>query len=199
MERSRQRAVDAGFWFDQVVYDSPRLGGALTGHDLDTIRSVAATEVRQAFSGLRLNLSERRDAMFRVRVAQQVRDPRFRRAVGVSGESRAVAGFGGQGTVSFYYHASNAEAYAAPADDRDAIILAIGRGIGRAAVHELAHQLLPKTPLHSPNVLSYEYRTAARAQQYYGRMEWDLAWPLLQRRYGEDNRTRFNLFESRLN
>lgn len=184
MERSRHRAIDAGFWFDQVVYESPRLGGALTAHDLGTIRAVAANEIRRAFAGLRMNLSERRDAMFRVRVVQQVRDPRFRREVGVSGESRAVAGFGGQARVSFYYHASNADAYAAPTDDRDAIIAAIGRGIGRAAVHELAHQLLPKAQLHSPNVRSYEYRSAARADQYYGEMEWDLAWPLLQRRYG---------------
>jgi hypothetical protein len=185
VERSRHRAIDAGFWFDQVAYESPRLGGVLTAHDLDTVRSVAMTEVRHAFAGLRLTLSERRDARFRVRVAQWVRDPRFNREVGVSGESRAVAGFGGQGTVSFYYHASNAEGYAAPADDRDAIIAAIGRGIGRAAVHEFAHQLLPKAPLHATtNVLSYEYRSAARVDQYYGRMEWDVAWPMLQRRYG---------------
>jgi hypothetical protein len=184
VERSRHRGIDVGFWFDQVAYESPRLGGVLTAHDLETIRSASGTEVKRAFAGLRLDLSERRDAMFRVRVAQQVRDPRFRRAVGVSGESRAVAGFGGQSTLSFYYHASNAEAYAAPADDRDAIVAAIGRGIGRAAVHELAHQLLPKAALHSTNVRSYEYRSAARAGQYYGPIEWDLAWPLLQQRYG---------------
>jgi hypothetical protein len=184
VERSRHRGIDVGFWFDQVAYESPRLGGVLTAHDLETIRSASGTEVKRAFAGLRLDLSERRDAMFRVRVAQQVRDPRFRRAVGVSGESRAVAGFGGQSTLSFYYHASNAEAYAAVADDRDAIIAAMGRGIGRAAVHELAHQLLPKAPLHSTNVRSYEYRSAARADQYYGPIEWDFAWPMLQRRYG---------------
>ena len=184
-ERSRHRAIDAGFWFDQVVYDSPRLGGVVTAQDLEAIDSIARTELTQAFAGLRLRLSDRRDATFRVRVAQSVRDPRFRRDVGVSGESRAVAGFGGQGTVSFYYHASNAEAYAPATADRAAIVAAIGRGIGRAAVHELAHQLLPKTPLHaSTNVLSYEYRSAARVDQYYGRMEWDLAWPMLQRRYG---------------
>ena len=184
VERSRQRAIDAGFWFDRVAYESPRLGGALSAHDLETIDTVARTELKDAFAGLRLRLSNRRNAMFRVRVAQALYDPRFRRDVGLSGESRAVAGFGGQATVSFYYHASNAEAYAAPADDRDAIVAAIGRGIGRAAVHELAHQLFPKAPLHSTNILSYEYRSAARVQQYYGPMEWDLAWPLLQRRYG---------------
>jgi hypothetical protein len=184
VERSRHRVIDVGFWFDQVAYESPRLGGMSTARDLDTIRAIAGTEVKQAFAGLRLNLSARRDAMFRVRVAQQVLYSRFRRAVGVSGESRAVAGFGGQSTLSFYYHASNADAYAAPTDHRDAIVAAIGRGIGRAAVHELAHQLLPKAALHSANIRSYEYRSAARADQYYGEMEWDLAWPLLQRRYG---------------
>jgi hypothetical protein len=176
------------------------LGGALTAHDVEVIDVVARSELMEAFEGLRLRLSDRRNAMFRVRVAQAVRDPRFRREVGVSGETRAVAGFGGQATVSFYYHASNAEGYAAPADDRDAIVAAIGRGIGRAAVHELAHQLLPKAALHSANIRSYEYRSEARADQYYGEMELDLAWPRLQRRYGEaeENRTRFNFFESRL-
>ena len=187
IERSKQRAIDVGFWFDRVAYESPRLGGALSAHDVEVIDVVARSELMEAFEGLRLRLSDRRNAMFRVRVAQAVHDPRFRREVGLSGESRAVAGLGGQATVSFYYHASNAEAYAASADDRDAIIAAIGRGIGRAAVHELAHQLLPKAPLHSTNILSYEYRTAARVQQYYGPMKWDLAWPELQRRYGHSS------------
>ena len=34
------------------------------------------------------------------------------------------------------------------------------------------------------NSRSYEYGYAGRAEQYYGPMEWDAAWPLLQRRLG---------------
>jgi hypothetical protein len=65
------------------------------------------------------------------------------------------------------------------------VLAAIGRGIGRAAVHEFIHQMLPTTPIHdSGNARSYEYASAARPAQYYGAMEWDLAWPLLQKRLG---------------
>ena len=60
---------------------------------------------------------------------------------------------------------------------------AIGRGIGGAAVHELTHQLLPRAPIHdSRDPASYEYRSAARAEQYYGTLRWDIARPLLERR-----------------
>jgi hypothetical protein len=81
--------------------------------------------------------------------------------------------------------AGGAVAYAPPNADRPTIIAAIGRGIGRTAVHELTHQLLPTSPIHdSTNMRSYEYASAARAEHYYGEMEWDLAWPLLEGRLG---------------
>lgn len=65
------------------------------------------------------------------------------------------------------------------------MIEAIGRGIGRAAVHEFTHQLLPTADVHdSTDVRSYEYASAARPEQYFGNMRWSLAWPLLHRRFG---------------
>jgi hypothetical protein len=73
--------------------------------------------------------------------------------------------------------------YAPDGADRAAIIAAIGRGIGRAAVHEFAHQLLPHAPLHaSRDHASYEFHSAARPQQFFGEMHWDLAWPMLEAR-----------------
>lgn len=58
-------------------------------------------------------------------------------------------------------------------------------GIGRATVHEFVHQLLPTASIHdSTDVQSYEYASAARREQYFGEMHWDLAWPLLQERIG---------------
>jgi hypothetical protein len=181
---SKGRAAEAGFWFEDVTYQSPRLGGSITAADLATIETIARSELAEAFSGLRIAWSNRRDARFKVRVVQRLRDDRFRRQVEVAGESRAIVGFGGHGAVSFAFLASGAIAYAPDNADRDAIIDAIGTGIGRAAVHEFTHQLLPTTSIHSANVRSYEYASAARPEQYFGEMEWDTAWPLLHRRIG---------------
>ena len=64
-------------------FSSPRLGGALTGADLARIESVAVEEVRRAFAGLRLRVSTAQAARYHVRVAQEVRDARFRRPVAV--------------------------------------------------------------------------------------------------------------------
>ncbi len=65
------------------------------------------------------------------------------------------------------------------------MVEAIGRGIGRAAAHEFAHQFLGSAPIHdSKDIKSYEYGTAGRAEQYYGDMRWDIARPLLEKRIG---------------
>ena len=181
--RAEPQVADAGFWFEDVSYESPRLGSPITIAEMATIERVARSDLARAFDGLRVPLSDRRDARYRVRVVQELRDLRFRREVLVAGESRAVAGFGGQGAVSFTFLASGAVAYAADDADRGSIIEAIGRGIGRAAVQQFTHQLLPTAPIHaSTDVHSYEYQSAARRQQYFGEVHWDVAWPLLERR-----------------
>ncbi len=182
---AQQRIVDAGFWFEPVSFDSPKLGGALTADDVNRMNAIANAELTRAFTGMRIRFSDRRDATYRVRVVQQLRDLRFRRYVEIAGSSRAVSGFGGAGAVSLDMLANSALAYA-PADaDRDALVAAIGRGVGRAAVHEFVHQLLPRAPIHdSTDIASYEYLSAARPEQYYGDMHWDLAWPLLNERLG---------------
>jgi hypothetical protein len=181
---SRSRPVDAALWFDEVRFSSPRIGGALTAPDLARIERVAVDEVRRAFAGLRLRVSTAPAARYHVRVAQEVRDARFRRPVHVAGQSRAMAGLGGGGLVSFELLASGAVVYAPPELDRAALIDAIGRGVGRAAIHEFAHQLLPRAPLHaSRDRSSYEFYSAGRFEQYYGELRWDLAGPLLRDRF----------------
>ena len=176
--------ADAGFWFEDVTYDSPGIGEPLTSADLETIDVIARAELIRAFSGLRFALSRRRDATYRVRVVQRLLDRRFRRHVEVAGESLAISGLGGHGAVSFSYLASSAIAYAPAGVTRNALLEAIGKGVGRAAIHEFTHQLLPRAVIHSVNVRSYEYASAARPEQYFGDMQWDLAFPLLQRRIG---------------
>lgn len=177
--------MEAGFWFERVAFESERLGGAITAEELATIESIATSELTSAFKGLRIRFSNRRNARYHVRVVQELQDPRFLRPWGRAGQARSVDGFGGSGAVSFLFLAGGAVAYAPPNADRPTIIAAIGRGIGRTAVHELTHQLLPTSPIHdSTNMRSYEYASAARAEHYYGEMEWDLAWPLLEGRLG---------------
>jgi hypothetical protein len=184
------RTLDAGFWFEDVTYDhreamTERLGGPLTAVELATIRAVAQAEVTRAFQGLPLGLSERRDATYRVRVVQELGNIRAPRYPGPAGESRVIAGFGGQGAVNFRMLVSSAVTYA-PADaDRPAIVAAIGRGVGRTAVHEFAHQFLRNGPVDvNDDRSSYEFRSADRSEQFYGELHWGRAWPLLQRRFG---------------
>jgi hypothetical protein len=180
---SEPRVADAGFWFEDVTFASPRLGAPVTRAEVEGIERVARAELASAFAGLRVALSDRRDASYRVRVVQELRDRRFRRVVNIAGESRAVSGFGGLGAVSFDFLASGAVAYAPEGSTREAMIEAIGRGIGRSAVHEFTHQLLPTAPIHdSTDVRSYEYASATRIEQYFGELHWDLARPLLQQR-----------------
>jgi hypothetical protein len=180
-----QRSVVLGFWFEPVAYSSSGLGGPLNADELETIASVARGEITQAFAGLRVTVSERRDARYRVRVLQQLRDPRFRGEVEVAGTSRAVSMFGGDGAVNFSLLAAYAESYA-PADaDRATIVTAIGRGVGRAAVHEFVHQLLGNAEFDATqDKQTYEHGSAARREQYYGEMHWGDTWPALQRRFG---------------
>jgi len=134
---------------------------------------------------LRIAFSETGDAMYRVRVVQDLRNGIAPRYPGPAGESRSIPGVGGEGAISFRMLVSNAVAYAPAGADRRTMIAAIGKGIGRAAVHEFAHQLLGSVPIHdSTDIGSYEYESAARAEQYYGPAHWDVAWPMLRQRVG---------------
>ena len=185
---TRDRVILAGFWFEAVSYDSTEamvgpLGGPLTVADLRTIEEVARSEIVRVFAPLRITFIADRRATYRVRVVQDLRNLRAPWAPGPAAESRSVPGLGGEGAVSFRMIVSNAVAYAEAAD-RPAIITAIGKGIERAAIHEFAHQLLGTAALHSPDRASYEYESAARREQYYGELHWDVAWPVLQRRVG---------------
>ena len=185
---SRARVVDAALWFEPVTYDdseamADRLGGPITDQEMEVIRSIASTEVVEAFAGLRIAFSDRRDATYRMRVVQDLRHPTSPRYPGPSGQSRAIPGLGGEGAVSFRTLTNNAIAYAPKDADRPTIIAAIGRGIGRAAVHEFAHMLLGSAPIHdTADAESYEYDSADRREQYYGALHWDIAWPMLQDR-----------------
>lgn len=182
---SRPRDVEVGFWFEDVRFHSVRLNGEITPADVAVIEPVARRELTQAFAGLPVRFTRNRDALHRVRVIQEVRDQRFRGNWGVAGQTFSVPGLGGQSEVSFLFLASGAVAQASDEATRAELLEAIGRGIGRTAVHELTHQLLPQAPIHdSTDIRSYEYDSAARHEQYFGEMHWALARPLLEQRLG---------------
>lgn len=181
----RGRSVEAGFWFEDVAFRSPRLGGSLTAEDMALVERTARAEIDRAFAGLRIRVGDNRRARYHVRVVQAVLDARMRWPVNVAGQSRGMSGFGGSGLVNFDVLAGGAIVYAPDSFDRVALVEAIGRGVGRAAVHELTHLLLPRAPIHrSRDKASYEYYAAGRAEQYLGDARWDLAGPLLRQRLG---------------
>lgn len=188
--QSMRRVVDAGLWFESVTFDdseveADRLGGGVTAAEMTRIEAVAIEELRTAFAGFRIAVSANPGATFRVRVVQTLRHPVFPRSIPPAGESRGIWPLGGQGAVNFRLLASYAIAHAPPGTPRAEMIDAIGRGVGRAAVHELAHQILGSKDIHhGRDVRSYEFWTADRTEQYYGPMHWDVAWPLLLERLG---------------
>jgi hypothetical protein len=182
---ARDRVRHAGFWFEPVSFESPMLGGPLTAADLDTIAAVARAELALAFQDFRVTLSDRRDARYRVRVAQELLDHRVRGKGWIAGHAYGTRFFGGSGAVSFVYFASGALSYAPPDLPRSALIEAIGRGIGRGAAHEFAHQFLAGYPEpRTDDTGSYEYHAASRPEQYFGPMHWDAVEPLLAKRLG---------------
>jgi hypothetical protein len=185
--RARNQVVEAGFWFEDVTFDATeveaeRLGGGITREEMATIKAVANAELRLAFAGMRISFSEDRNAPFAVRVSQSLGHPIFRTGA-FAGESRGLWPFGGQGALNFRLLASTAIAYAPPGATRAMKIEAIGRGIGRAAAHEFAHQILGSKDIHfGRDIQSYEYWNADRREQYYGPMRWDVAGPMLEAR-----------------
>jgi len=181
--RAAGRPLTAGFWFDGEEFGSAMLtddtGGALTGHELARIEAIAWDEVRGAFAGQRLVFTQDADAFFRVRV-QPAPPPRDRARMRLTGESRPLGPFGGQGVVYFQSVAGLAVTHAPAHAGRTELVAGIGRGLGRAAVHEFAHQLLPGVALHdTTDADSYEFQSANRTSQFYGTLHWAFAEPLV--------------------
>jgi hypothetical protein len=62
------------------------------------------------------------------------------------------------------------------------VLAALGRGIGRVAIHEFLHQLLPKGATHGNDRNSYEGNSPALIEGYFGELHWDIARPWLDAR-----------------
>jgi hypothetical protein len=185
---SRSPTTELAFWFEPISVEARstlpvRLQGTVSAEDMRAIETISREEIVRAFEEYPVTVAGRTPALYHVRVTDG-----FDSKMGGSAESYVLPGMGGQGFVSFRSLAFGAVHYAPPDADRSQMIAAIGRGIGRAAVHEFTHQLLGRSaPIDSStDTQSYEYGSTDRPEQYYGPMRWELAEPLLRRRFGRD-------------
>lgn len=178
------RPVELGFWMEAQAYQSPRIGEPITATEYAAIDRIARDEISTAFEGYDVTVTANRNARFRVVVTPTLTDRRMlRRRSTYAGESRAVAGFGGSGAVNFEYVANGATVFTPESASRAAVIEALGRGLGRVAIHEFLHQLLPKSAIHdSKDTHSYEGNSPALVEGYFGELHWDIAGPWLARR-----------------
>jgi hypothetical protein len=190
--RSADTRTAAGFWFAKQPFtlfpeDETRIGGPLTASDLRRIEQTARDAVVVAFSGMRLEVIDDPAAFWRVEVVQDlnVPDPHlWNGPPSGAAESFVFGPLGGRGAVSFLSVAQFAIRLAPAGASRDDIITGIGRGIGRAAAHEFAHQIIVGSSHNSDDVGSYEYPYAHREQQYYGELHWTTARAALVKRLG---------------
>ncbi len=187
VQRSATHVVAAGFWYDDVTYEVPALaayGGPLDDGERGVVGEVSRRELQQAFVGLRLDVTSEPRAHYRVRVTQRFGERRTR-PFGVA-ESRVFGALGGDGAVSFSALAIMAVEFAPAGTTRGTVVEAIGRGIGRVAAHELAHQILPDRNFHaSTDETSYDFADVNRQSHFYGAIRWDLAGPWLRAALGE--------------
>ena len=195
--RASRATIEAGFWWEDGPFllsidDAAKIGGPLSAAELARVQALSRAEVERAYSGLRIDVTASRDAFWRVAVVGTPLTTRRNHTTypfSAAGESRSFGPLGGAGSVAFMILAHNAIEYA-PADaSREQIVDGIGRGIGRATVHELAHQALGLDNLaHIDNRSddnSYEYANADRPSQYYGDVRWTTAWPALKEKFGK--------------
>ena len=194
--RASSATIAAGFWWADTPLllsadDARKIGGPLTADELRSIEAISRHEVQRAYAGLRISITDRRQAFWRVAVVGApltVTRNRTTYPFSFAGQSRVFGPLGGSGSVAFAILAHNAIEYAPAGASRQQIVEGIGKGIGRAAVHEFAHQALGLDNLsfldNRTDLDSYEYGNADRRSQYYGELRWTTAWPVLIQKFG---------------
>ena len=188
--RASRNVSEAGFWYDDFPFTFSEsviaaLGGPMTGAEIETIKRVSRDELTRAFSGLEIRITDSRQAFWTIRVEQSLVRRRGQRLPN-AGETFAMGLMGGRSVVDFTEVVMAAIAHAPPGVLRQTRIDGIARGIGRVAVHELAHAILGSggSMDNRTDAQSYEYFTHNRPAQYYGELHWAGAWPLLVERVG---------------
>jgi hypothetical protein len=182
-------AFDPAAFAETPLDVATALGGPLTADDAARVRQQTRAEVERAFAGLRIRFTDRGRAFWRVVVVPSVvRQGVNGRAIqNAAGASYVLGPLGGAGFLNFTTLSLKAVVYAPDGASRDQIVEAIGRGIGRSAVHELTHLILGARSAHSDRRDSYEFHSADRPAQYYGSLRWVSARPLLEARLGRSD------------
>jgi hypothetical protein len=175
--------ADTAISADPII--TRELGNPVSLDELATIKQMSRAELERAFAGLPVRLTDSGRGFWRVRVVPSVmiRSPRGRPMAIAAGTSYGFGPLGGGAFVNFNTIAANARRYAPPNATRQQILEGVGRGIGHAAVHELAHMIgLPVDTRTDEG--SYEYFSADRASQYYGTLHWNTPLPMLLQKIG---------------
>ena len=191
--RAARSPIDIGVSYadNEILSDANtarELTSPLTPAELSVIKRLAHAELERAFSGLPVVINDSRRGFWRVRVVPTVAASRRidgRGVIPAAGASYGFGPLGGGAFLNFNAIVVNAHRYAAPGLSRQEIIHGAGRGLGRAAVHELAHMMATGVSIDSrTDRNSYEYFSADRASQYYGELHWGTALPLLHQKIG---------------
>jgi hypothetical protein len=181
--------IDVGFWYEEFPFTfsdgvTAALGGPMTASEIDAIKRISREELTRAFSGLRVTFSDNRQAFWTVRVRLALERRKGQRLPN-AGETFAMGPLGGRSVVDFTEVLMAAVAHAPAGTTREQLVAGIGRGVGRVAVHELAHGVLGAGAMdNQTDEYSYEYFTHNRASQYFGELHWSRAWPMLVDRVG---------------
>jgi hypothetical protein len=187
--RGARPGVDVCFWYEEFpfTFSAPvtaALGGPLTASEIDAIKQISHGELTRAFSGLKVTFTDRREVPWTVGV-QQALERRKGQKLPNAGETFAMGPLGARSLVDFTEVLMAAIAHAPAGTPRQQLVAGIGRGVGRVAVHELAHGLLGAGAMDNrTDDHSYEYFTHNRPSQYYGELHWARAWPVLVGRVG---------------
>jgi len=187
--RASRSDVDVGFWYEEfpITFSAPvtaALGGPLDASEFETIKQTSRRELAQAFSGLKIRITDGRGGRHTVRVQLSIERRKGQRLPN-AGETFAMGPFGARSLVDFTEVLMAAIAHAPAGTTREQLVAGIGRGIGRVAVHELAHSFLGVQAMDNrTDDRSYEYFTHNRRSQYFGQLHWAGAWPVLVERMG---------------
>ena len=181
--------IEVGYWYEEVpfTFSTPvtaALGGALTAAEIETIKRISRDELTRAFVGLKVTFTDRRQAPVNIVVQKSIPRRKGQRLPN-AGETFAMGPLGARSVIDFTEVLMAALAHAPAGTSREHLVAGIGRGIGRVAVHELAHSILGAGAMDNrTDERSYEYFTHNRPSQFYGELHWAGAWPVLVQRVG---------------
>ena len=187
--RGARAGVAVGFWYEKFpfTFSAPvtaALGGPLTLSEIDSIRHISRDELTHAFSGLKVGFTDSRQARLTVVVQLSIQRRKGQRLPN-AGETFAMGPLGARSVIDFTEVLMAAMAHAPAGTTRQQLVEGIGRGVGRVAVHELAHGILGAGAMdNQTDDHSYEYFTHNRPSRYYGELHWARAWPVLVERVG---------------